>query len=51
MRTSDGRLFEVKLGANLYAQMVRNLGAFYDAFGVTRDDALWLAPEDRVTIW
>jgi putative endopeptidase len=32
-------------------QIVRNLGAFYDAFGVTRDDALWLAPEDRVTIW
>jgi len=26
MRTSDGRLFNVKLGANLYAQMVRNLG-------------------------
>ncbi len=32
-------------------QIVRNLDAFYDAFGVTRDDALWLSPEDRVTIW
>ena len=26
LRTSDGRIFEIKLGANLYAQMVRNLG-------------------------
>jgi putative endopeptidase len=32
-------------------QIVRNIDAFYDAFGVTDSDALWLAPEDRVTIW
>jgi len=32
-------------------QVVRNIDAFYDAFGVTEDDNLWLAPEDRVTIW
>lgn len=32
-------------------QIVRNLDAFFDAFGVTEADALWLAPEDRVTIW
>jgi len=32
-------------------QVVRNIDAFYDAFGVTPDDALWLAPEDRVAIW
>ncbi|MBK7821883.1 MAG: peptidase M13 [Tessaracoccus sp.] len=32
-------------------QIVRNLDAFYSAFGVTEDDGLWLAPEDRVTIW
>ena len=32
-------------------QIVRNLDPFYDAFGVTEDDDLWLAPEDRVTIW
>ncbi|GAA1736934.1 M13 family metallopeptidase [Aeromicrobium alkaliterrae] len=32
-------------------QVVRNIDAFYDAFGVTADDALWLEPEDRVTIW
>lgn len=32
-------------------QIVRNLDEFYDAFEVTESDALWLAPEQRVTIW
>ncbi|OYC98501.1 peptidase M13 [Microbacterium sp. Yaish 1] len=32
-------------------QIVRNIDAFYDAFGVTEGDELWLAPERRVTIW
>ncbi|MEL5991023.1 M13 family metallopeptidase [Microbacterium phosphatis] len=32
-------------------QIVRNIDAFYDAFGVTEADALWLPPEERVTIW
>lgn len=32
-------------------QVVRNLPAFYDAFGVTGDDEAWLAPELRVKIW
>lgn len=32
-------------------QIVRNIDAFYDAFGVTESDALWLAPEERVRIW
>jgi putative endopeptidase len=32
-------------------QIVRNIDVFYDTFGVTADDALWLDPEDRVTIW
>jgi len=32
-------------------QVVRNIDAFYDAFGITETDALWLAPEERVTIW
>lgn len=32
-------------------QIVRNIDAFYDAFDVTSDDALWLEPEERVTIW
>ena len=32
-------------------QIVRNIDAFYDAFGVTESDALWLDQEQRVTIW
>lgn len=32
-------------------QIVRNIDAFYEAFGVTEADALWLPPEERVTIW
>ncbi|GAA1701662.1 M13 family metallopeptidase [Microbacterium sediminicola] len=32
-------------------QIVRNIDAFYDAFGVTENDALWLDPDKRVTIW
>lgn len=31
--------------------VVRNIDAWYDAFGVTEDDDLYLAPEDRVRIW
>jgi putative endopeptidase len=32
-------------------QIVRNIDVFYTTFGVTERDALWLDPEDRVTIW
>lgn len=32
-------------------QIVRNIDAFYDAFGVTDADALWLPEDSRVTIW
>ncbi|GAB3120115.1 M13 family metallopeptidase [Glaciibacter psychrotolerans] len=32
-------------------QIVSNIDAYYEAFGVTPDDALWLDPEARVTIW
>jgi putative endopeptidase len=32
-------------------QIVKNLGVFYDAFGVTEDDQMWLAEKDRVVIW
>ncbi|MDX2356312.1 M13 family metallopeptidase [Dietzia sp. PP-33] len=32
-------------------QVVRNLDDFHAAFGVTEDDGLWLAPEERVSIW
>ncbi|MFJ3490117.1 M13 family metallopeptidase [Leifsonia aquatica] len=32
-------------------QIVRNIDAFYDTFGVVEGDALWLDPASRVTIW
>jgi putative endopeptidase len=32
-------------------QTVRNIDAFYTAFGVTPEDALWLDPAERVSIW
>ncbi|TAL43057.1 MAG: peptidase M13 [Salinibacterium sp.] len=32
-------------------QIVRNIEAFYETFGVAATDALWLDPKDRVTIW
>lgn len=31
--------------------VVRNMDAWYEAFGVTADDDLYLEPEDRVEIW
>ena len=31
--------------------VVRNMDAWYEAFDVTEDDDLYLAPEDRVQIW
>ena len=31
--------------------VVRNMDAWYDAFNVSEDDDLYLAPEDRVQIW
>ena len=32
-------------------QIVRNIGAFYDAFDVQPTDKLWLDPAERVVIW
>jgi putative endopeptidase len=32
-------------------QIVRNIDEFYDAFDVTEGDSMWLAPNDRVSIW
>ena len=32
-------------------QIVRNIDEFYATFGVTEKDALWLPPEQRVSIW
>ena len=31
--------------------VLQNFSQFYDAFGITEQDAMWLAPQDRVTIW
>ncbi|WP_433016295.1 M13 family metallopeptidase [Kribbella sp. CA-294648] len=31
--------------------VARNIDAFHEAFGVTENDGMWLAPEDRVRIW
>lgn len=31
--------------------IANNVDLFYDAFGVTEGDAMWLAPKDRVRIW
>jgi putative endopeptidase len=36
---------------NFRALTVRNLDAWYDAFGVKEGDALYLPPEQRVRIW
>ena len=32
-------------------QILRNIGAYYEAFDVQEGDRLWLPPEERVTIW
>ena len=32
-------------------QVVRNIDAFYEAFDLSKDDALWLDPGERVDIW
>lgn len=31
--------------------VLQNFSQFYEAFGITEQDAMWLAPQDRVTIW
>ena len=32
-------------------QVIRNVDAYYDAFEINPEDAAWLDPEQRVTIW
>jgi putative endopeptidase len=32
-------------------QISRNIDAFYEAFGVTENDELWLPAAERVSIW
>ncbi len=37
--------------AEFRANVVRNVDAFYEAFGVTQGDGLWLPEDERVRIW
>jgi len=37
--------------ASFRVQTVRNIDAWYDAFGAQPGEALYLKPEDRVRIW
>jgi putative endopeptidase len=30
---------------------LRNIDAWYDAFGIKQGDPLYIAPQDRVRIW
>ena len=39
------------LGRNRVNATLRNIQSFYDAFNITEDDAMYMAPEERVTIW
>lgn len=39
------------LGVNRVNATLRNIQSFYDAFGVTEQHAMYLAPEERVVIW
>jgi len=32
-------------------QIVKNVDVFYDAFGVTDGDPMWMSPKERVRIW
>lgn len=32
-------------------EIAKNLDAFHDAFGVTDRDGMWMAPQERVSIW
>jgi putative endopeptidase len=32
-------------------QIARNFDPFYEAFGLTDDDEMWLAEDQRVSIW
>jgi putative endopeptidase len=32
-------------------QIVKNVDVFYEAFGVTDGDPMWMSPKERVRIW
>ncbi len=38
-------------GYNRAIQPLKNIDAFYEAFGIEEGDGMWLAPTDRVRIW
>jgi len=38
-------------GMNRAVQPLLNIDAFYDAFGITEADKMYIAPEERVRIW
>jgi len=38
-------------GVNRAIQPLKNIDAFYKAFGIKEGDKMWLAPEERVRIW
>jgi putative endopeptidase len=56
-KLKDERLKQDTLGGSTYATlearaaMVRNVGAWYEAFSVKPGDKLYLKPEDRLTLW
>lgn len=38
-------------GIHRATQPLKNIDAFYEAFGIKEGDGMWLAPENRVRIW
>jgi len=56
VRTEDALVSRIQSGVHSPGQyrvngIVRNLDSWYDAFGITEDDDLYLPPEERVSIW
>ena len=39
------------LGINRVNATLRNIESFYEAFGITEGDAMYMKPEERVVIW
>ncbi len=56
VRTEDSMVSRLQSGVHSPSQyrvngVVRNIDAWYEAFGISEDDALYLPPEERVSIW
>ncbi len=45
------KMDEHSLGSNRVNVTIRNLGSFFDAFGIGEGDAMYLPEEERVVIW